>query len=170
MHLPNVKTLLSSKTICTVIFSVHCIRIPHQFARIWLDDSRNIWLCFGWLNPKYCYSLCVCVFLISTKDFIFLNLFLRQHLILCLETLIGSTWRHQLYTFVFSRKKARGTAENKHDISVCIDDILCNCLTKRLCFSPKPFVVIFSVHCIRIPRQFLQIWLVETGNIRLIFT
>ena len=39
------------------------------------------------------------------------------------------------------REEARGTAANKHDISVCIDDILCTCLKKRLCFSPKPFLL-----------------------------
>ena len=69
---------------------------------------------------------------------------MREHLILFLETLIGSTWRHQLYTFLFSRVNARGTAGNKHDISVCIDDILCTCLRNRFCFSPKPFLLCFS--------------------------
>ena len=70
--------------------------------------------------------------------------FIREHFIFSLESLIGSTWRHQLNTFVFSREKARGTAAKNHDISVCIDDILCTCLTKRLCFSPKPFLLLCS--------------------------
>ena len=70
--------------------------------------------------------------------------FMGEHLVLSLDTVIGSTWRHQLYIFVFCRPKSRGIAAKKHDISVSIDDILCTCPTKRLCFSPKPFLLWFS--------------------------
>ena len=66
-------------------------------------------------------------------------LFIREHLILFLEALIGSTWRHQLNIFVFSRENARGTAANKHGISVCIDDILCTCQRKDFAFLQNHF-------------------------------
>ena len=144
MHLPNEKTLLFSKSIFAVVFSVHCIRIPHHFIWIWLDETRNIRLCFGYLNTKYWESLCVCVSGYYRWTLLFGMFFLREHLMLCWETQIGSTWRLQCYTFVTSREEARGTAANKHDISVCINDILCTCLTKRLCFPPKPFLLWFA--------------------------
>ena len=64
---------------------------------------------------------------------------IREHLILYRETITGSTCRNQFFLFVYSREKPRGTAANKHDISVCIHDILCTCLKKGLCFSPRPF-------------------------------
>ena len=139
MHFPKKKTLLFSKTIFTVIFSVHCIQTPHQFVRISLDETRNIQLCFGEINPKYYESLRVYVFQILSTEFMFLHVIYQG----TFNFVLGNTnWFHMetpVYTFVFSREKARGTAANKHDISVCIEDILCTFLRKRLCFSPKPF-------------------------------
>ena len=143
MHLPIEKTWLFSK-IFLLWFSrpLHTNSTPvcpdmtgwnHKYLVVfWLTQSEIL------LQP-----LCLCIHDIIHGLYV-LNVFIREHLILCCETLIGSSWGLQLYTFLFSREKARGTAENKHGISGCMDDILCTCLMKRLCFSPKPFLLLFS--------------------------
>ena len=86
----------------------------------------------------------MCVFWILSTDFIVLNVFYRRTFYFKLGY---SNWFHMETPALhirISREKARGTVTNKHDISVCIDDILCTCLTKRLCSSPKSFLLWFS--------------------------